>query len=413
MNLFQWTYEIRFIVALALGFLIGLERERSGSERKNRLFAGVRTYTLISLFGFACGWLFHINVTFALPAGMLSIAALALMGYISKLKEGKTGTTSEVAALLTFTIGALSMLADIWLPMALGIIATFLLSEKAELESWVERLDKTEFLAVIKFLLITLIILPALPDQNYTQFNLNPKNIWEYVIMVSTIGFVGYFLMKKFGGKVGLWLSGLLGGIVSSTAVSIAVGRIAKNNPEQSGNALQASLLASSVMYIRILIIIGIINPSSIFLLWWKFALLTIIGIALSFGLKSKKSQPGAHSVSTLQNPFEIKPAIFFAALFVILSVVTILVKNYFGNGGLLTLSAVVGVTDIDPFILSLIQGAKPLEPIIISAIIMAMMSNTIIKAIYFAVQAKDIRKETYIRYGIWAVLHLPFIIFL
>ncbi|MHB1686986.1 MAG: MgtC/SapB family protein [Ignavibacteriaceae bacterium] len=412
MNSFVWTYELRFIVALALGFLIGLERESAGSERKNRLFAGIRTYTLISLFGFACGWLFHVNVTFALPVGLLAIAALALTGYTAKLKEGRIGLTSEVAALLTFVIGALSMLADIWVPMSLGIISTLLLSEKAGLENWVERLDKSEFLAVIKFLLITIIILPALPDQNYTQFNLNPKNIWEYVIMVSTIGFVGYFLMKKFGGKVGLWLSGLLGGIVSSTAVSIAVGRIAKNNPEQSGNALQASLLGSSVMYIRILIIIGIINPASIPFLWWKLILLTLVGVILSFGLKSAPAQPGEHSVSTLQNPFEIKPALLFAGLFVILSVVTILVKNFFGNGGLLTLSAIVGVTDIDPFILSLVQGAKPLESIIVSAIIMSMMSNTIIKAVYFAEQAKGIRKETYLRYGIWALLHLPFIIF-
>lgn len=411
MNTFEWTYELRFIVALALGFLIGLERESAGGERKSKLFAGVRTYTLISLFGFACGWLFHVNVTFALPVGMLSIAAIALTGYISKIKEGRFGLTSEVAALLTFAIGALSMLADIWLPMALGIISTLLLSEKAELEKWVERLDKSEFLAVIKFLLVTLIILPALPDQSFTQFYLNPRNIWQIVIMVSSIGFVGYFLMKKFGGKIGLWLSGLLGGIVSSTAVSIAVGRIAKNNPGQSRNALQASLLASSVMYIRILIIIWIINPQSIFYFWWKFILLGLAGTALSFGLKQEANHSNEHSVSTLQNPFEIKPALLFAVLFVFLSVITILVKNFFGNGGLLTLSAIVGVTDIDPFILSLVQGSKPMEGIIISAIIMAMMSNTIIKAIYFAVQAKEIRKETYIRYGIWALLHVPLII--
>ena len=413
MNSFEWTFQLRFIVALALGFLIGLERETSGIDKKVKLFAGVRTYSLISLFGFACGWLFHLNVTFVLPAGLIALAALALIGYIAKLKDGRNGLTSEVAVLLTFTIGALSMLADIWLPMSLGIIATLLLSEKAELENWVERLDKSEFLAVIKFLLITLIILPALPDQNYTQFNLNPKNIWQIVIMVSSIGFVGYFLMKRLGDKVGLWLSGLLGGIVSSTAVSIAVGRIAKNNPSQSKNALQASLLASSVMYVRILIIIGIINPASIPEIWWKFVVLTIIGVALSFGLKQAEVKTGEQSVSTLQNPFELKPALIFAVLFVVLSIITVLVKNFFGNGGLLTLSAVVGVTDIDPFILSIIQGTKPFAPIITSAVIMAMMSNTIIKAVYFAVQAKEIRKETIIRYGIWAALHIPLIIFM
>ncbi len=412
MNSFVWTYELRFIVALALGFLIGLERESSGIVHKQRVSAGIRTYSLISLFGFGCGWLYHINVKIILPLGLLSIAALALASYFSKLKEGKTGWTSEVAALLTFIIGALSLLADIWLPMTLGIISTLLLSEKSELEKYVEKLDKAEFLAVIKFLIVTIIILPALPDKDYTQFNLNPTHIWQIVVLVSSIGFVGYFLMKKLGNKAGLAVSGLLGGIASSTAVSIAVGNIAKNDPAQSGNALQASILASSVMYIRILILIVLINPTIAAYIWWKMIALTVIGILFSFGIKSRTPESDKGQVSTLQNPFEIKPAVIFAVLFVVLSIVTILVKNYFGSGGLLTLSAIVGVTDIDPFILSLIKGAQPVEALITSAIIISMMSNTIIKGIYFGSLAKNERKETAIRYGIWAALHILFIIF-
>ena len=117
MTSFQWTYELRFIVALALGFLIGLERESAGSEHKTKASAGVRTYTLISLFGFGCGWLYHINVPVMLPTGLITVAVLALAGYFSKLKEGRTGWTSEVAALLTFIIGALALLADVWVPM--------------------------------------------------------------------------------------------------------------------------------------------------------------------------------------------------------------------------------------------------------------------------------------------------------
>lgn len=411
MSSFEWTYELRFIVALALGFLIGLERESAGSEKNTKRSAGVRTYTLISLFGFGCAWLYHINAKIVLPAGLIAVAALALTGYLAKLKEGRTGWTSEVAALLTFVIGALAMLSDVWVPMALGIIGTILLSEKAELESYVEKLNKSEFLAVLKFLLVTLIILPALPDKDYTQFKLNPSHIWQIVILVSTIGFVGYFLMKKFGNKAGLSISGLLGGIVSSTAVSIAVGNIAKRQPEQGGNALQASLLASSVMYIRILVIIWLISPSIVSLIWWKLIALGIIGIVMSLGIKSKTKAVGKEQVSTLQNPFELKPALIFAVLFVVLSVITIIVKKFFGSGGLLTLSAVVGVTDIDPFILSLVRGQQPITALIISAIIISMMSNTIIKGVYFGSLAKESKKETIIRYGIWALLHLPFIL--
>ncbi len=408
---FVWTNELRFLVALGLGFLIGLERESAISERKGKTFAGIRTYTIISLFGFGCGWLYKLNITFGVSAGLVSLAALVLTEYYAKQKEGHIGWTSEIAALLTFVIGALALLADVWISMALGIITTLLLSEKSELESYVEKLNKSEFLAVLKFLLITLIILPALPDKSYTQFELNPTHIWQIVIMVSTIGFVGYFLMKKFGGKVGLWVSGLMGGLVSSTAVSIAVGRIAKNNPMQSGNALQASILASSIMYLRILVIIWVINPVIIPQLWWKLVLLAAIGTLLSFTIKQGEQKPGEHQVSTLQNPFEIKPAVIFAALFVVLSVITVFVKNFFGNIGLLILSAIVGVTDIDPFILSLVRKSGSVQAIIVSAIILAMMSNTIIKAFYFAVQAKQEKKKTYLMYGIWAILHIPVIL--
>ena len=410
MSSFEWTYELRFIVALALGFLIGLERESAGAEHKGKFSAGIRTYTLISMFGFGCGWLYHINAELVLPVGLISIAALALAGYLSKLKEGRTGYTSEVAELLTFIIGALTLLTEIWVPAALGIIGTILLSEKSELEKHVEKLDKSEFLAVLKFLLVTLIILPALPDKDYTQFNLNPAHIWQIVIMVSTIGFVGYFLMKKFGSKVGLSVSGLMGGIVSSTAVSIAVGNIAKRQPEQSGNALQASILASSIMYVRILIIISIVNPAIIPFIWWKLVSLGVIGILLSLGINLKRNAEGER-VNTLQNPFELKPAVIFAVLFVMLSIITVLVKRFFGSGGILTLSAIVGVTDIDPFILSLLRGQQPVSTLIISAIIISMMSNTVIKGVYFGTLAKEAKKETIIRYGLWALLHLPFIL--
>jgi uncharacterized membrane protein (DUF4010 family) len=412
MNTFEWTFELRFVVALALGFLVGLERETAGVERKIHVLAGVRTYTLISLYGFGCGWLSRINVGLALPVGMLSIVALVLVEYLSKVKEGRTGWTSEVAALLTFIVGALTLLTDIWVPMALGIISTILLSEKAEIEKHVERLDKSEFLAVLKFLLVTVIILPVLPDQEYTPFKLNPTRIWQIVIMVSTIGFVGYFLTKKFGSKVGLWLSGVLGGIVSSTAVSVAAGRMAQNAPERSGSALQASLLASSVMYFRILVFIWIINPAFLPFLWWKLLALAAIGIAMAFLIKASRADAEAISVPSLQNPFEVRPAVLFAVLFVILSVVTILVKNAFGNVGVLLLSGFVGVTDITPFVLSLIHiGAAPVEAVMISAIIVAMMSNTLVKGVYFGMLAKPVRQETFWKYGLWSLLHVTFIL--
>ena len=408
MNLIEWNDQLRFLVAIALGFLVGLEREsRVGSTLTAKLTAGVRTYTLISLFGFGCAWLYRMKIDFIIPVGIIVIGGMILTSYLAKQKSGAVGWTSEIAALLTFVVGVLSLIADIWIPTALGIVATLLLSEKAELEHYIEKLDKSEFLAVIKFLIVTLIILPALPDKAYTQFNLNPYRIWQIVILVSSIGFVGYFLMKKFGEKIGLALSGLLGGIASSTAVSIAMGNIAKKNESIAKRALQATILASSVMYIRILVIIYFLDIGIAYEIWWKLILLFIVGLLLALISRDKNPETSVGPISTIQNPFEIKPAIIFAFLFILLSIVTILVKQYFGGIGLLTLSAIVGVTDIDPFILSIINKSNPVENIISSAIIISMMSNTIVKGFYFGFLAKGLWKQVILYFTIWVVVHV------
>ena len=401
-----WTPPLRLLVALLLGILIGLERESAKKTFKE--YAGVRTFALLSLFGFGCAWLFRAQVTLALPLGLLAVAALTVLEYLTKRQVGHRGWTSEVAALLTYVIGALALLADVWVSMALGVIGTLLLAEKARIETYVERLEKTEFLAVVKFLLVTVIILPALPDKDYTRFALNPAHIWQIVVLVSSIGFVGYFLTKRYGDRMGLWLSGLLGGIVSSTAVTVAVGRMAQRAPEQAAGALQATLLASAVMYLRILVLVWILNPAFMPDLWWKLVLLFAVGVALAVTVRSARADPSEAPASTLQNPFEIKPAVVFASLFVVLSVVTTLVKNAFGDAGLLTLSALVGVTDIDPFILSLIRDGAAVSRVVMAAILLAMMSNTIVKGVYFSVPVKPVRKATLWRFGLWAALHLP-----
>ncbi len=407
----EWSHPLRFCVALTLGLLVGMERERAELNRKQRFRAGVRTYAILSLFGFSCAWLFSLKVRLALPAGLLAVTVLVGMEYFAKIQAGRLGWTSEIAALLTFAVGALSLLADIWVPLAVGIVNLFLLSEKSELESYVERLDKAEFLAMIKFLLVTLIILPVLPDAEYTRFSLNPARTWEILIMVSSVGFVGYFLSKRFGSRLGLWFSGILGGIVSSTAVSVAVGRIAQKNPEQSGNALQASILAGSVMYLRLLALILIINPVFLPYLTWRFILLAAVGGLLSIRLVKGDAPASIDSITPSQNPFEIRPALLFALLFALLSMITKWVTWNFGSSGLLILSAVVGVTDIDPYVLSFVRGPSSVQPIMVSVILISTMSNTVFKGIYFGTLAKTARKETLIRYMIWALLHIPLIL--
>ena len=407
---FDWPLSLRFLLVLGLSFLVGLERESSSLISKGRVFAGVRTYALIGLFGFSCA-LLRETVPWALPAGMIALAGLALVGYLAKLQQGHVGWTSEVAAIITFVMGSLCLIADIWVPMAIGIVTTLLLSEKAKIENFVEHLDKNEFHAVVRFLIVTVIILPVLPDQGYTQFELNPRDIWQIVVLVSAIGFGGYFLAKRLGDRVGLWVSGLLGGIVSSTAVSFAAGRIAQRSPRQSVPALQASLIASSVMYVRILVLIWLIQPGIVAPFLPRLLILAAIGAVLCFTLRTGQSKVVGERVEPTRNPFEIRPALLFASLFVLASVVTVMVTRFYGNVGLLVLAGAVGVTDIDPFILSLVSRTTDFQAMLLTAVLVAMMSNTLVKGVYFGFLAKQARKDALWRYGLWAALHLPLIL--
>ena len=405
---YEWTFLLRFLLAFALGILIGLERE--SSRQSDRYRAGVRTYTLICVYGFGCGILSYYNIPLAFAVGLLSITAMVVVTYLAKIQEEHFGWTSQVMSLVTFVIGALCMLQDVKIPITIGIMSTLLLSEKAHIEERVENLEKSEFLAALRFLVVTVIIFPALPNQGYTQFNLNPASIWLIVIMVSSVGFAGYFLIKRFGNNVGLWLSGIMGGIVSSTAVSVAVGRIAQQSPSQSKNALRAALLASGVMYIRILVLIAFINSAFLSSLWPKLLALAVVGAGLALSTIQDEKPTAKSAVKTLKNPFEIKPALIFAALFVGLLVVTELSKRSFGDTGLFILSFFAGVVDTDPFILSMIHHTADIQRAIVSAIMLTLMSNTLMKGIYFGVLAKKVRKEAILKYIFWALLHIPFI---
>ncbi|MEW6511969.1 MAG: MgtC/SapB family protein [Bacteroidota bacterium] len=409
MTTIEWTVQLRFVVALALGFLVGLERESTKIEQQKLVFGGVRTHPLISLLGFGCAWLHNVGAEFFLPAGMLAMTVLTGIAYVAKIKSERYGSTSEVSALLTFVTGALALLVDIWAAMALGVFNTILLSEKARLETYVENLNKVEFLATLKFLLVTMIILPVLPDRPFTRFELNPTAIWRIVILVSSIGFVGYFLSKKFGERVGLWLSGLLGGIVSSTAVTIAVGRLAQTSPQRGARALQAAILAGSVMYLRILVLVAIVSPIFVDPLWWKLVVLSVVGLALSFRVTRDGGEEHEPPPS-LQNPFEITPALMFAVLFVVLLVATEMVRESMGLTGLYALGALVGVSDIDPFILSMIQ-VPSLGDIVVTAVLIAMMSNTVVKGVYFGFLVPGERRAVAWRYAVWAVAHVPLLL--
>lgn len=405
---FEWTLGLRFVVALAMGFLIGLERESGRKEHTRFFFGGVRTFPIVSLFGFSCAWLYAQGFTLLLPAGLIAVTALAVVAYLEKIKAGRLGATSEVSVLATYMIGALSLLADVRLPIALGVVNTILLSEKSALESYVARLNRNEFLATLKFMLLAVVIYPALPNVEYTAYQLNPARIWKIVVMVSAIGFVGYILSKKLGARLGLPLSGLMGGIASSTAVSVATGRLAREVPAYAGAALQASLLASSIMYVRLLVLIAIFGAGVTLDLGWRMGMMSLMGFLLALSVSKGTMAGGAPGeLPSIQNPVEIRVAVIFAAIFVAVKVGVSVAGEYFGQAGVLGLGVLSGVVDVDPFVLSLVQGALS-GPLMLQALLLAVMVNTLAKGVYFCVLSPANRGQTLWRYILWTASHVP-----
>lgn len=404
MSSLVWSEQIRLILAFALSALIGLERERSRAQG-NPHAAGVRTHILSSLFGFGLAELHARGVPLALPLGFASIGLIQAASFWRRSASGQYGWTSELSIMVSFLIGVLCLIADVWIPTAVTILGVLVLTEKAEIEQYVDKLDRSEFLAMVKFLVVTCIVLPMLPDQDFTRWNINPASTWKIVVMVSSIGFVGYILTRKLGGRMGLWVSGIVGGVVSSTAVAVATGRIASRAPEKAGAALQSAILASSVMYLRILVLIWLVSPAFGRELAWRLPLLSVVGLGLVLSVPNRSSQQDR--MDNLTNPFEIVPAMVFAGFFTLFSVATSLVRDAMGASGLVVLALIVGAVDIDPFILSVARNSA-VDKILIAAILMAMLSNTVAKGAYFGTLAKPVRKQAFVRYGLWALLHIP-----
>ena len=404
----EWTLVIRFLVALALGFLVGLERESGRRETPKFFFGGIRTFPIVAMLGFTCAWLSSAGVPAMLPAGFIAVAALAVVGYVEKMKAGRLGATSEVSALLTYVVGVMACLSDIRVPIAIGVINTLLLSEKTLLEGYVGKLGRTEILATLKFLLVTVVIYPFLPNVSYTVYGLNPARIWQIVVLVSAIGFLGYALSLKLGPRLGLPLSGFLGGIASSTAVSVATGRLAGEKPGQARSALQATLLAGSVMYLRLIVLVVAFGVGLTSGLTWRLAALGMVGFLLSLTVGRSLSEPEpTGGAPAMQNPVEIRVALLFACLFVGLKVAVSLAHQYLGPSGVLGLGVLAGLADVDPFVLSLVQGALS-GRLMIQGLLIAVMVNTLAKGVYFVMLSRQNARQVMWRYGIWAACHVP-----
>lgn len=377
---------LKVALVLFLSFLIGLEREEHKLTDRTYAFGGVRTFPLIGLIGYSLALLCGPQLL-PLIIGFLVVAGFLMLSYWHKLQSLETpGVTTEMSGLTTFLVGALVYHEHFWTATALSVASLLLLDLKEGLERLAGSVDSDEILTFAKFLLLTGVILPVLPNHEYTRFHINPFKTWLVVVAVSSISYGSYVLQKLTNKTGGIVVAALLGGAYSSTVTTVVMARRAAR--EQQPRLFAGSILiASGAMYVRLIVLLALFNRQLLSLLAPSFLILA--GLAIGVGwLWTRRADPNARKVVPEyepKNPLELKTAFLFAALFVAMLIATQMAVTYLGKPGLNTLAAIMGVTDVDPFIMGMTQAAGTLTPLktAAGAILIAASSNNLIKGIY------------------------------
>ena len=373
---------LKFLIALAIGALIGIERERKQVNKSE--FAGIRTFILIALFGILSTYLNEIYPNF-LILSFLGLIVLVGLSYIASTREeGDIGITTEVVALLTFILGALCYTDEgVRLAPIFAIIITVLLAAKSYIHKFVRKISEKELLNTLKFLIIAFVILPLLPDQAIGPLGVfNPYQIWLVVVFISAISYAGYVLMKLIGAERGLGLTGIVGGLVSSTAVTTAMASRVKESEFIIRAAVFATVVASSIMFLRILFEVLVINPDLVPLLMVPMLSMGVLGIGLGvLAWKTTRVKEVGEKIK-FKNPFSLRPALLFGVLFLIILFVSKIADIYFGSSGLYVASIISGVADVDAITISMALLAKTTisQDVAVTAITIAAISNTVMK---------------------------------
>ncbi len=369
-------------ISLGLGLLVGMQRERKGAD-----VAGVRTFPLITLTGTLSALLAESYGGWIVAAALLGVIAATVVGNIGKFSrdDDDFGITTEIAIIAMFLIGTYVVLGDRGVAVALGAGVAVLLYAKAAMHEFVERLGKKDVRAVMQFALITLVILPVLPNESFGPFDvLNLRNIWLMVVLVSGISFIGYVLYKLFGARAGVIAAGLLGGAISSTATTASYAQRVHHNGAGAMIAAVAILLASVVSIVRVFIEMVVVAPS--FARTAALPLSALIGAGLLLALGAWfMSRSAAGDIREPDNPVELKPALIFAGLYAAVLLAVAAGKEWFGSTGLYVVAVLSGLTDLDAITLSTSRLVGSEESIEASTgwriIIVAIVANLAFKA--------------------------------
>lgn len=371
-----------FFISLGLGLLVGLQRESVDSKT-----AGIRTFPLVTMMGTVCGLLARTYSHWILFAGFIAVAAILVISNLHRIRAGdrSPGMTTEIAVLLMYVIGIYLVEGEYPLAVVMTGVITVLLHFKATLHGWVNKIGQKDLLGIMQFILISMVILPILPNQTYDRYDsLNPKEIWWMVVLIVGIGLVGYFLYKIFGGRAGLLLGGILGGLISSTATTLSYAKRAAATSGAANLAAFVILTASMVSMVRVMVEISIVAPTVfreiIFPLAMELGLMILLVIIFYF-----RNQKNKDEMPDQGNPAQLKSAMTFAIIYAAIRFVTAAVQEEFGSNALYAVSIVSGLTDVDAITLSTSRMAENKEidsRLAWKLLLIAVMSNLAFKGI-------------------------------
>lgn len=348
-------YEIIFplAIALGLGLLVGLQREYADHE-----VAGIRTFPLITLLGSVMAMLGEYwDSPWPIAVGLLAIAILlATINYLEhKEKDPDIGQTTEMAILLMYGIGAYLVIGDKWVGVAVAGVTAVLLHLKGTLGDFVEKLAAKDIRAIMQFVAISLVILPLLPNDTYGPYDVfNPHETWLMVVLIVGLGLAGYFIYKWVGKDVGSVTSGILGGMISSTATTVTYSRRTKDTPDLSRLAAFIIMTASTIALVRIIVEVAFVSPNNLGAIAPPLVAELVFMIILCVGLYFYGRKEDAGEIPEPDNPAQLKSALIFGGLYAVILIAVAAAKDLFGDGGLLAVSIVSGLTDVDAITLSL-----------------------------------------------------------
>jgi uncharacterized membrane protein (DUF4010 family) len=367
-------------VSFGLGLLLGLEREQRGSS-----IAGIRTFPIVSLFGTVCAQVGQTLGGWIVAVGLIALAAIVVCANFAQIKKGTIdpGMTTEVAVLLLYVIGALIVVGYLTAAVVIAGAMAVLLHSKRPLHNFARAVGERDMRAIMQFVLLSLVILPILPSEDYGPFGVwNPFKLWLIVVLIVGISLGGYVAYKFLGTRAGSLLGGIIGGLVSSTATTVSYSR--RTVPEAALAPLSAFVImtASCISIVRVLVEVAAVAPAQFMEIALPLTGMLVFCFLITVALFFPSRKQGIR-MPEQKNPAELKPALVFGGLYALVLLAVAVAKQYFGSAGLYVVAVISGLTDLDAITLSTGQlaGSKKIDTSTAwRVILIAVMSNFLFK---------------------------------